>query len=139
MRKEWIDEEKPPHAEQEPSDAEEEFVDNTEKTAAEGAETARPTDGSEDGQVQPTGQDDIPPDDDLYAEHTPVVQNAPAEITEDRSMDDVDEPDVDELDALLAEEDMAPKPVAGRSERAAPPQQQWDDFADEEEAMRDVW
>lgn len=142
MRKEWIDEEKPKPVEFDLSDDDSEFVvDKTNKDVAGGEGNAGQgvamNDESTGQTEQNQNQDDD--DDDLYAEHTPVVPTTAGESGADTNMRVAEEPEEDELDALLAEEEGAARPAAAQPSNPAPQRQQWDDFADDEDAMKDMW
>lgn len=146
MRKAWIDEDRPkPAAEEEDEDfvagdadrngTEKELngdatMDDAEQEAG-GSRIEDKGESQEIGQLRsssPLMLDDD--DEELYAEvevQEPTTKAAEAQ-----------EPDEDELDALLAEEGMTepPKLVQNVVQRAP---EERDDFADEEEAMMDMW
>lgn len=140
MRQEWINEDKPKPQDSDHSDDDGDFVMNDARPeiTSNGAETRQPEDQSRDETDQPrnnTAQETESEshgldDETLYGRPDPApAADAGGEATGDR-------PEKDELDQLLAEDDARPASV---NNPRPPEEDEFDRFADDEEAMEGIW
>lgn len=134
-RKEWINEGKPRPSVEDASDVDEDFVERTHTAGGQDAgtnSTIEPNSeraGNERSEQQPRAEANNDDDEDLYAEPPSRRTTVEQPTYNDRG---ADQPEDDELDALLAEDadPISHPPVIPRRQTST-----IDAFADEEEAM----